>query len=253
MQKRFTESAASCMAPWPEGVAQMRAAIEQVATPVVQSVRRRGRWADAGDELSRDRLYAGQLETMWRTTSRVAVAHPTRIRVVVQNGGLGNVTSATWFARGAAGIMLADTLATAGYMVELVSASYSTAVYGRNLTRDGAAIVMVLQSFGQPLNLQACAEVLGRDAWFRTATFAMRQGHGRESRDGRGGYTQWVDGSGGGLGDQTRAILASDEPGVRTVYCGGDAVRDLHGANEWVRETVAALESGAPDVMGGAA
>jgi len=216
---------------WPEGAERLRTAMEKVAASVARSVRRRGRWADQGDELSRDRLYAGQWETAWRTTSRVVVAAPTRIRIVadVCSGAIVKADALFW--RGAAAASLAETLVAAGYAVQVVSAA---ATYSPDESRRPYVATCVVKDWTAPLNITTLAAAVCSASFFRTVMFGLWIQSGKKKMSNGLGEARPI-----GTYPETFA-----DPAVKTVVVSQDCL-SAGAANTWVADQVRALEAGA--------
>jgi len=89
---------------WPEGANRLKALAEKLASkiPPAKTVRRRLRWADDGDEVSKDRLNGGQVDSCWRTTRRELSQGPEVVTIETNWGGNANVTAEQLFWQGAA-------------------------------------------------------------------------------------------------------------------------------------------------------
>ena len=219
---------------WPEGAARIRTAMGEVAVPAVVSIRRRGRWADAGDELNRERVYAGDLERAWRTTSRAQVSAPRVVRVIIDIAANCGTGADSLFWRGAAGASLAEALTAAGYSVEIVAASAAQAVSSKGESVFTATTVKGAES---PLNLTALAAATASASFFRGCVFATMNATVTGAACSSLGYTIPL--------TEAREALATlgiaQTPETRSFIVNGD-VLDAESARLWVGDVVDALQ-----------
>lgn len=207
---------------WPQGVKKMREVIEQVKAPVVQSVRRRQAWGADGSELSRDRLYSGNIDTMYRTTRKAMTVAPTRIRVVFDSCVSSLVKADDMFWAGAAGTVLTESLVEAGYQVELVATAKSAQ------GSDTFQTDVVFKGFDQPFNLDATLAITAHASFFRQVWFcAMSTLMPRQEFYGKGSVSR---------------VDAKDfeTPGVTTLVI--TPMRSASEANAWVKNALRKLE-----------
>lgn len=108
------------MRGWPEGLEALTRLTEGLEdlVPPPQSRRRARAWADDGDEVSLDRVFAGESE-FFRTTRRAVRAGLTRLCIVAEWGVNGNATQQDLYWTGAAMTLLASLLEPAGYATDL--------------------------------------------------------------------------------------------------------------------------------------
>jgi hypothetical protein len=129
-----------------------------------RSIRRRQCWADDGDALDVDRLWAGQVDTMWRTSRREATAGVSTLRIALAWGANYTTTAADMFWPGAAALALADLAEAAGYRAEVVALAPTLAQRGRkswNLT------AVTAKEADEPLRPDALAAVLAHAGVYR--------------------------------------------------------------------------------------
>lgn len=220
---------------WAAGAEKVRAGIGQVQTPVMRSVRRRGRWAETGDELSLDRMYAGQLDTMWRTTSRQQVTAPSRVRIVADVGALADVPAGNLFWRGAAASALANTLQAAGYAVQ-VEAAWYTVKYTELRGNETFGIQHVVKPWDKPTTLSMLAASIACVTFYRGVLFSAICRWAPEPVGEHIGYTRAV-----------RPEYLVPCPGAVTLIV-PQSVLSAGAAREWVTQQVAALEAGTAGV-----
>jgi len=222
---------------WPEGVAQLREKMGRVTIPNVTSVRRRPRWADAGDELNRERLYAGDLDRAWRTTSRTVVSAPRVIRVIVDIAANAGTTAEALFWRGAAGAALTEALTAAGYSVELLAG-----IFVRGVFKDGRDYISAttIKAASAPLNMGAVAATCCSASFFRSTFFMLAENAGRG--DTWSGHGQVREGLSSDVGAKYLAEIGIAKTATtRTFVVTADALTP-EGATQWVADVVAALE-----------
>lgn len=220
---------------WPEGAARIRESMGKVAVPALTSVRRRQRWSDAGDELSRDRLMAGDLDRAWRTTARVNLTAPRIVRVVVDVAGNCNVSADELFWRGAAGASLSEALTAAGYSVEIVAASVGV---GTSNQGENVFTATIVKQANSPLNLTAVAATTASAGFFRTVLFSLYV----NSTKGRGnsGYGRTES-----LTNHPAELKALGIAGDQTtrMFLVPGSVHSKTSAQAWVDSVVADLEA----------
>jgi len=168
---------------WPEGSNRLKVLAERLAAkiPPAKSVRRKLRWADDGDEVSRDRLNGGHVDSCWRTTRRELAQGPEVVTIETNWGGDWTVTADQLFSQGAAAAGLTDLLESAGYRVE---------VYVTDCTRQRSGRLMTvrvrIKEADQPARLDTVAAVMCHAGIYRIfgvaaleqAPFKIDSGHG---------------------------------------------------------------------------
>lgn len=159
-----------CQTAWTAGadtVTELRDALDLADLPRPVSRRRTLRWReDDGDELDRDRLYAGAAP--WRATVRECRSGPQFVQIVTDVCTPCNIDHDDILWRGAAAVALTDILESAGYRVELIAAQYVTHAYDDN--RRGLAAAVTLKRPGDPLDIATLAAAVSgwayRSVWF---------------------------------------------------------------------------------------
>ncbi len=154
---------------WPEGAERIRELSTQVHAPDAKSIRRKTTWGDQGDEIDKDRLNGGQLETCWRGTRRQTSIGPTMVTVNVNWGGLCKATAEQLFWQGASACALVDALEECGYRVRVIANNWSSFDEGRLLLR------WVVKDFQEPMQLDAMAAVLAHAGIYRTFGFMAKE------------------------------------------------------------------------------
>jgi hypothetical protein len=168
---------------WPKGARRLKALAERLAAeiPPAKSIRRRLRWSDDGDEVSKDRLNGGFVDFCWRASKRELVASPEVVTVETNWGGTARRSAEELFWQGAAAACLTDILEQAGYRVELYANNYSVHPIGRTLLR------IRVKEADAPVRIDTLAAVLCHAAVFRVfglaakeqAPFYVNGGHGK--------------------------------------------------------------------------
>ena len=161
---------------WPEGVVKLQAMRAQLTGSFdVQSIRRVLCRDDHGDEFDVHRSYSGGFDTAWTRRKRGPRRTNRAISIVFEGGGLFEVDSTAFFWRGAAALCLIDMLTTAGYSVEVVTASLATGVVSDEHSKRGAyQSVCVLKHSDMPVDLSDLAAGLCLAGFHRVATFRKR-------------------------------------------------------------------------------
>lgn len=219
---------------WPEGIEKMREALGRLEAPRVQDLRRRGRWADEGDELSRERLLAGHYETAWRTTSRVSRVAPKPVRICVDVEAHAGYGQDSLFWRGASGVLLAESLGKAGYPVEVIATSGAA---GMGMMGGGYRqyITVTVKQFTEPMYLPSLIATTAHTAFLRVGVFAHNIHYMPSKHTGGMGYSLNTS------GERVLAELGILQPGVRVVAV-PRMVLSFEEAQKWVHKTVAELE-----------
>jgi hypothetical protein len=148
---------------WPEGVAKAMALAEQIRdlVPVAQKTRRKATWSHTGEEIDMRRVYAGRLDTAWRTTRKERRSGPKVISIDVDVCYNCHVNAENLFWSGACAVAITDVLEDMGYRVEL----FTTAA-----TDEGGKVVLsrlVVKRSDEPLNANAVAALAAHPATYR--------------------------------------------------------------------------------------
>jgi hypothetical protein len=186
---RMAEARALLEKGWPDGARRLKALAEKLtaALPPAKSVRRRLRWSGDGDEVSKDRLNGGFVDSCWRASKRELVASPEVVTVETNWGGTARRSADELFWQGAATACLTDMLEQAGYRAELYANNYSLHPRGRTLLR------IRVKEADAPVRIDTLAAVLCHAAVFRVfglsakeqAPFHVDGGHGRTTEINR--------------------------------------------------------------------
>ena len=220
---------------WPEGLEKMREALGRLEPPRVQDLRRKHRWADEGDELSRERLLAGHYEAAWLTTKRISRVAPKPVRICVDVEAHAGFGQDSLFWRGASGVLLAEALGKAGYPVEVIATS-GAAGMGMAGGSYKQYITVTVKEFTEPMYLPSLIATTAHASFLRVGVFAHNVQYMPSRHTGGMGYS---------LGTSNEAALRELgiwQPGVRCVSVPRQ-VLSFEKAQEWVHLTVAALEA----------
>lgn len=192
----------------PAAITRLRDEIGRIQVPPVKTVRRRGAWSDQGDELSRDRLYAGYGDS-WRTARRQAVAGVTHVRLVAEIGAHSKMNASRLFYSGAATVAIAEALSTAGYEVEILAGCRVANV--DNMATVSEVTTVVVKPYEAPLNLAPLLAATASSPFYRTAMFGVRcnllADHGLVTATGMGAGNTPIE----------EADLPTAPPHVRTI------------------------------------
>lgn len=157
---------------WQAGADKLVAAQQTLNIPRLPSIRRHGVWSDRGDELDMGRVYAGRLDTAWRRTQKSkASSGVPRIRIVADCIAAGSMEAEDMFWRGAAAVILADALTTAGYAVEMLSAFHGS----------DHKVSVTVKPFNGPCAMTDLAATTASPAFFRIIGHAFVAGHFEQS------------------------------------------------------------------------
>lgn len=220
------------------GSAEIAARIERQAAdlvvPRMTSVRRRGVWTDQGDAVDMDRVRAGALDIAWRTTRKVRVSAPTRVRVVCDVAANCGTVQDRLAWRGVAALALTKALTAAGYTVAVDAGMCIQSVSADK--KWSPTIVTSVKTWGAPLSLSSLGAAFGTAAWFRRIGFALLSGLCPSELNLNYGYPRSF--------DSLAQEVYGDEPGTTRVVVPASVLSEQE-ARAWLAQTVADLERGA--------
>jgi hypothetical protein len=208
---------------WPDGLERLERAQAEILGGGTLTVRHEVHYDVAGDEPDVGRFVSGEPENML-TFDTVITAGPGPIVSLVVNLSCSAVISArSYFARGAAVMVLIDALEDAGRRVEL-----SVVASGRSGLSGGTDTIRVLiKQADQPLDRDRLAFVVCHPAFFRRLCFSVWEQSSIERIEQFGFRTA------GGYGMPVRYMDQSEDaiysPGI---YSGSDWLPDR--ARAWV-------------------
>ena len=173
---------------WTDGARRLFDTSEHVRKPALESINRHMIWKDEGEEISLDRLYSGEFDTMWRGFKPARKKQAGRIvRLACNISANSSVESSEMFWTGAATIVLADILTKAGFSVQidLLNASYNGSM------EDAIAAITTVKDADQPLSISGLASTLCLAGYYRSIGLVWNWKHYRTpapSTCGRAGH-----------------------------------------------------------------
>lgn len=224
---------------WPEGIAEMRKALDELEPPVVMSRKRKAVYSDMGDEFIRDRLMAGHYDTTWRDVKRQNRRAPVPVRLTVDVEAHINVSHGSLFWRGAGCVLLAEALSIAGYPISIVATSGADGM-GMAGGRYKQYITVTVKDWETPTYLPTLIATTGHGAFLRVGVFAHNIQKMPGSHTGGMGYSLNTHSK------QALAELGFAEQNIRTMAM-PQTVGTAESAKEWVKQTVRLLEEGEDD------
>jgi hypothetical protein len=162
---------------WPLGAKLLESVAHEVNPPPARNIRRRHRWHDSGDEIHMQRVYAGDLDRAWSTTTKQVSTGPSRIRIIVDAIASGGLEASLMRWRGVAAMKLADTLTQAGYVVQVESAFVGHGGSDGILGEGDRNLRVIVKSYQAPLDLEALAATTALPGFFRALGHAWAGGN----------------------------------------------------------------------------
>lgn len=139
-------------------------------TPVCR--KRKLRWANEGDDVCVERVFADRYETAFRQAHRTPVRGPAVIDIRFNWGGNCGRNADELFWAGATGLVLTDILEDAGYAVRLIATTWATPnPYVDRKNKTCNLISIVLKEAHEPLRLDTLAFTACHAGAFRTYGF----------------------------------------------------------------------------------
>ncbi len=218
----WKEAAAVLENGWPEGAERLRVLTQKLSSQVPQakSIRRKLTWAEAGDEICRDRLQSGQLDSCWRTMRRSLAVGPQTVAIETTWGGHYGQMAEELFWQGAAAAVMTDILEDAGYRVEV----YANRVSERRGRRH--CIRVKVKEADMPMRLDGVAAVLCHAGIFRTFGFLCIEQAEFDVGD-------WGHGHGSELNRRDAEVL---NDGTESIHIGSISTESQ--ANEFIRRFI---------------
>ncbi len=155
---------------WQQGAKRIAATVTQ-DVPLPQSIRRRRKRGDQGDELDIHAVYAGHLDNAWWRAQRAARAGRKNVTIIAPVNIACQYSTDDVFWRGACVAKLADMLSDAGYNVSFVGAIISTGI-DNGYTTDMLHTVD-LKTASQPLDVPNLAAALAHTGFMRSVGFTL--------------------------------------------------------------------------------
>lgn len=223
---------------WPKGFKRIDEKLSRLEAPRVQSVRRSQVWSDQGDTINMDKVYAGSLETAWRTSKRQSRNVPPSFRIVVSTGISADVSADVLFWKGAAAIKLADALTEAGYNLEIVAVNLATPM-GTHLKGNKYpwAHEIKIKDFQAPFDRNTLGIAIAHPGFTRAGVFTVKY------RDYSANYNVgWGLSAPGHVEGKTMTALGYDQPNVRNILISDEAdFQNASTADAFIKRTVEGL------------
>ena len=224
---------------WPEGLAKMRETLGTMEAPQVKSRKRVARWADSGDEYSRERMEEGYFDSAWREVKRLSRRQPVPVRLTIDVEAHVNIAHGDLFWRGAAVVLLADALATAGYPISVVATSGADGMAminaGGSRVNYQQYITILVKDWETPVYLPTLISTTGHGAFLRVGVFAHNVQKMPEPHDGGMGFSKETS------SQRTLRELGFSEQNIKTITM-PQSVGTLATAKQWVAKMVDLLE-----------
>lgn len=219
---------------WPEGIAKMRQALDELEPPQVKSRKMQNLWSEEGDEFVKQRILDGNYDTPWRETKRLSRRAPVPVRLTVDVEAHINVSHGDLFWRGAGCVLLAEALSIAGYPISIVATSGADGM-GMQGGRYKQYITVIVKDWETPTYLPTLIATTGHGAFLRVGVFAHNIQKMPGAHTGGMGYS---------LNTHSKEALAElgfGEQNIRTMAM-PQSVGTAESAKKWVKDTVRALE-----------
>jgi hypothetical protein len=161
-----------------------------------------------------DSYLSGSPEHMVTWNPRPTKGRGQMVRVLVNLGALGNVSTGTMIRRGAALVALCDVLATIGKSVEVWAATSCTSSGSQWKSTARWTSAVRLKAATDPYDRGALLFALAHPSMHRRVTFGVRANENREMRD-RWGFGKWE-----GMGktaDLPDTLVSDLDPDVKLV------------------------------------
>ena len=209
---------------WGRGVDLMQQVASEVALPTPQNIRRRSRWADQGDDVEMQRIWAGNIEGAWRKMHKASGLGPQRVRILVDSLASAGVDAEEMRWRGVAAMRLADALITAGYSVQVESVF-------EGHRDDKYRLRVIVKDYTAPLDLSSLAATTACPAFFRQLGHEW-QFVPTKHRTSAGYYVINA--------EADRFADADDEEAP--IFLAGQSIKNAKQATRWVTECVNNLQ-----------
>ena len=225
---------------WTEGGAKILD-LDLYDLPTPRIIKRTRIWTDEGDELSLDRLYRGDTETMWQRMAPRERVGTLRVTLFAELGINCNVDQKVLFWRGATTLRLADLLQRAGYAVRILVGASTRHLAERRRGGSGTeyldtSFYWTAKSYADPLDIDNLAVTIASAAFFRRQIFRQFD----NLPEGQKWEQSWGLGqSSVSLSDAVAQMLA-DENGDLLIKT-GERVADAATANEWLKSLAVAM------------
>lgn len=165
----FDDASKLASGGWLDGASKIANAVPTTTPPVVKSSRRRARWADDGETFDRERFNAGREDCyqVYRREMARGSGHTTA-RIVVRIGANSGSDSADWLWTGAAAMVWADALETAGRRVRI---DLGFALTNASSHTSESGCLVTVKDYDQPLAPERLAFWTAHASAFRVFGF----------------------------------------------------------------------------------
>lgn len=170
---------------WPEGLKLAQEALQLIEIPKVRSSKRRRVQRDFGDHFDIQRMYSGQLDRAWQSTEKdrsVNIGSHNAI-IIVELSTSASIDAPDAFWRGAAAVMIADMLQSAGRNVKIIGMNTVRRLFERSKLLSCTSVV--LKDYEQPLDLDlviaATSAGMNRTLMFKSKMYRTEFGAIRSS------------------------------------------------------------------------
>ena len=169
---------------WPDMASKVEALAASIKQPTVpRNVRRRMTRGAQGDTLDISEVYAGRLDRAWLQSAKAQGLGPRNVTILARLDGASSEAESRFLWRGVAALVLADTLTTAGYNVQILSVTCGDNV---RRTREGIVAIYPVKTYQDPLNLSMLASSLCQVGVFRLTMFQLMCSLNGKVTDGLG-------------------------------------------------------------------
>lgn len=170
---------------WTEGLQRVEDALTTIDVPAIKGIRRRKVRGDFGDELDIHSINRGEFDTAWSRRTRKNAPHGhAQKTILLQLGGLVDVSSERLFWRGAAAVKICDALVEAGYSVEIIGSFATNEVSTKG--GDDILTTFIVKSHDMPLDRVELSTVATLAGFFRTYGFMAKLCHNMKIKTGLG-------------------------------------------------------------------
>ena len=207
---------------WAAGARKLFDTAGKITAPRVESLTRKSEWRDQGEELNLDKLYSGEIDTMWRGF-KPQIKKSGRSRVVKIVYGLAcsaDQSAESLFWSGACAAVLSDALVKAGYSVAV-----DGLIHG-SLDREKFEISIKIKGSESLMSVASLAGVTCLAGFFRGIGHCLT--------------TQIISKQIGNVGFSPK-YKAPDNLEAGSIYISPNVARDQASAIQWLNSTLEAF------------
>jgi len=212
---------------WQDGASRINQ-LELTDLPTPRVIKRTRSWTDEGDELSIDRLYRGEVDSMWQKMMPRTRTGVLRVTLFAEMSINSNTEQSALFWRGATALRLADLLQSAGYAVRIVVAGSVNDLANKSGHQLNWVGHWTAKHHSEPLDMDNLAVTVASAAFYRRQFFRLFD------HLPPGCSQSWCLGhAGAGLSDAVAAWMASETDDLLIKV--GERVTDQQSANSWLK------------------